>query len=492
VTQIDATTSGRARVAIIAAACGVALLTSLFLRTSLDSNTRSKVIVIGVDGASHKILFPLVEQGRMPNLARFLTRASGGLLDSPVDKYESAALWTTIVTGLNPERHGVLDFVMAPENRDGPLGRKDPQDPNKWIGEPPIAVTSGHRRAKALWNILPEFGKTTTVIGLWATWPAERIDGIVITDRVTYSRMRMSTTFRQKDGTIVPFDFESTRGNFWPLAFGRAVERSQLVRTPDELEPETLRRFADFTEAEVDAILRGRFEGNFNQATDSLQELKLAVQSDRSYIDLAFAAERWKATDLTFLYLEGVDAIEHKFFQYHAGTKSGLGPERERLNDVVRNYYVATDEWIGALLDRAGPDTTVIIVSDHGYDVLPPQPPRADGTKDEREHWHDRNSIFFARGGPILERATVNLGRSITDVTPTILALLGIPVADDLDGQVMVELFDPDRLDASEIRRTASFGGRVRAWYPDSGSEDDEALIDRLKGLGYLGGVSDS
>lgn len=483
--------SGRFRIATLAAIAFLAFAAWFFLRADPAVAPTKRVIVLGIDGASHKILFPLVEQGRMPNLARFLTKASGGLLDSPVDKYESAALWTTIVTGVNPARHGVLDFVMAPEDRKGPLGWPDPNDPNQWIGEPPIAVTSGHRRTKALWNILPEFDRASTVIGLWATWPAERVDGIVITDRVTYSRMRMSTTFRRKDGTIVPFDFDSTRGNFWPLDFGRAVERSHLVRTPEMLEPETLARFADFSKSEIDAILAGRFEGSFNQATDSLQELKLAIQSDRSYVDLAHAAMRWRPTDLTFLYLEGVDAIEHKFFQYHAGTKSADPATRERLSEVVRNYYIATDEWIGSFLDLANEDTAVIVVSDHGYDVLPSQAPRPDGTTDDREHWHDRNAIFFARGGPIRERVQLDAGRTIADVTPTILALLGVPVADDLDGKVMVELLDETKLARNEIARTASYGPRVRQWYPDSGSEDDEALIERLKGLGYLGGIDD-
>lgn len=483
--------SGRARIAALSFGVVLAAIGAVFLRADPTPPPARRVIVLGIDGASHKILLPLVEQGRMPNLARFLGKASGGLLDSPIDKYESAALWTTIVTGVNPERHGVLDFVMAPEDRKGPLGWPDPKDPKKWVGEDRIAVTSGHRKAKALWNVLPEFDRSSTIIGLWATWPAERIDGVMITDRVTYSRMRMSKTFRQKDGTIIPFDFESTRGNFWPLQFGRAVERSRLVRTPEQLEPEMLARFANFRDDEIDAILRGRFEGSFNQATDSLQELKLAIQSDRSYVDLAHAAARWRSTDLTFLYLEGVDAIEHKFFQFHAGTKSADPATRARLGEVVRNYYVATDEWIGSFLELASDDTVVIVVSDHGYDVLPPQPQTGDAARDDREHWHDRNAIFFARGGPVRERASLNAGRTIADVAPTILALLGIPVADDLDGKVMVEILEPSRLAPDSIPRTESYGERVRVWLPSSGSEDDDALIERLKGLGYLAGIED-
>lgn len=474
--------------------CGavLALIATALLCSKQDDRPSTRVLLLGIDGASHKILLPLVEQGRMPNLARFLSRASGGLLDSPVDKYESAALWTTIVTGVNPTRHGVLDFVMPTEDKHGPLGRVDPKDPKKWIPDELIAVTSGHRRAKALWNLLDEYDRSTTVMGLWATWPAERINGIVITDRVTYSRMRLSTTFRQKDGTIVPFDFDSTRGNFWPPDFGRAVERSKLVRIPEQLEPEMLTRFADFTREEAEAILRGRFEGNFNQATDALQELKLAIQSDRSYVDLAHSAARWRSTDLTFLYLEGVDAVEHKFFQYHAGTKSADTATRERFGEVVRNYYIATDEWIGDFLDRAGPDTTVIVVSDHGYDVVPETLPGEAKPENDREHWHDRNSIFFARGGPIRERATLDAGRTIADVTPTILAILGVPIADDLDGKVMTELFEPDDLERRPLERIPSYGIRQRTWYPDQGSADDEALLDRLKGLGYLGGTSGS
>ncbi len=458
-----------AAVAVLAFA-GIAIL----LFQHAPSRTGLRVVVVGIDGASHKILFPMMKDGRLPNLGAFLGKAGGGLLDSPIDKYESAALWTSIVTGVDPKKHGITDFVLPPEDKNGPL-----------LDRPKIAASSGHRRTKALWNLLDDAGLRSTIVGLWATWPAEPIDGIMVTDRVTYSRLRLSKTFKEKGGGEVAFQYDSSRGNYWPRDFGRAVDRLGLVRLPDDVEPALLKRFAPFTDAEVAAIKSGRFEGSFNEATDSLQELKLALQSDRSYVDITHAASRFYPTDLTFLYLEGVDVMEHKFFQYHAGLKSAEPELRGKYSDVLRTYYEATDRWIGDFLALASKNTVVIVVSDHGYDAAPPAKP---GEKQEHEHWHDRNSVFFARGGPIKEGATLNPGRTLVDVTPTILALLGQDVATDLDGHVMTELFDENFLKQHPVRSIDSYGPRIRDWYPTSGSDDDQALVDRLKQLGYMGG----
>ena len=76
-----------------------------------------------------------------------------------------------MATGKTPDRHGIGHFVAV----------------NSSTGEQ-LPVTSQMRKASALWNILSGAGRTTAVVGWWATWPAENVKGTVV------SRPHLRTT----------------------------------------------------------------------------------------------------------------------------------------------------------------------------------------------------------------------------------------------------------------------------------------------------------
>ena len=72
-----------------------------------------------------------------------------------------------MMTGVSPLRHGILDFVQF----NARTGAKEP-------------ITSSARRVPAIWNMASYGGKRTAVIGLWATYPAEAINGLDVSDRL--------------------------------------------------------------------------------------------------------------------------------------------------------------------------------------------------------------------------------------------------------------------------------------------------------------------
>lgn len=452
-----------------------------FLRGCRAERSGLEVIVIGLDGANTRVISPLLEAGRLPNLAKFLKQGAGGQLDSPVDRFESAALWTTIVTGLRPECHGVVDFMLPAEDRDGVVTELVPGPDGKLEAAPHlIFAQSAHRRAKALWNILDDRRRASLVLGLWATWPAESIRGAIVTDNATYSRIRLSKQF-QVDGQMLEVNNERTWGVVRPAEFTGPVHRK--IRLPQDLEPALLSRFADFTPQEIEKILAGEFVGSMNTGTDPFQELKYQVQSDRSYVDLANFFRDGPprvGADLTFLYLEGIDVMEHQFFGHYAGAKDVPEPERIRFQDLLNRYHEFTDELIGSWLAKASPNTVVIIVSDHGFNLV-------DDVKHPRG-WHDRNAIFFAAGGPIRPGATIQGTGRLFDVTPTVLALLGVPIAEDLEGRVLEELIEPEWLEAHPIAKIRTYGKHERERLPSSGSSSDEDIAARLQQFGYMGG----
>src|SRR5262245_50237112 len=131
--------------------------------------TGLKVALIGLDGADWEVIDPMVARGRLPNLARLKAAGAWGPLRS-MDPMLSPLLWTTAATGKPPEIHGIIDFLV----RDTRTGK-------------PVPVSSRGRRVKALWNMLSDAGRTSAVIAWWATWPAERIAGHIVSDRVAYS-----------------------------------------------------------------------------------------------------------------------------------------------------------------------------------------------------------------------------------------------------------------------------------------------------------------
>ncbi len=71
---------------------------------------RQKIVLIGLDGADWQVARPLMEQGRLPVLSALVAGGASGELTS-IPPMISPALWTTVVTGVGRERHGIHDFV---------------------------------------------------------------------------------------------------------------------------------------------------------------------------------------------------------------------------------------------------------------------------------------------------------------------------------------------------------------------------------------------
>ncbi|HET6277799.1 MAG TPA: alkaline phosphatase family protein, partial [Candidatus Polarisedimenticolia bacterium] len=107
-------------------------------------DTGGRIVLIGIDGADWRVIRPLMDRGEAPNFSRIVAEGSSGVLRS-MEPSASPSLWTTIATGVSPERHGIHGFVI-PE----PSGDVRP-------------VTSSMRRVPAFWNILPQFERRAGV-----------------------------------------------------------------------------------------------------------------------------------------------------------------------------------------------------------------------------------------------------------------------------------------------------------------------------------------
>lgn len=120
-----------------------------------------RVLILGIDGAEPSLLFRWALAGRLPNFARLLERGARGPLQSTIHPLTPQA-WTSLITGVNPGRHGIFDFgKRAPKSYDVDL------------------VTAHDRRAPAFWQFAPE-GAAVGVANVPLTWPPEPLPGFMM------------------------------------------------------------------------------------------------------------------------------------------------------------------------------------------------------------------------------------------------------------------------------------------------------------------------
>lgn len=190
--------------------------------------------------------------------------------------------------------------------------------------------------------------------------------------------------------------------------------------------------------------------------------------------------------------LRGVDPVSHYFWRLHepdaavyAETERPSPEERAAAGDPVEGHYRYVDGLLGELGVAARPDRVVMIVSDHGFEAGR-QPFRGQRNLSGTHAGEAAiDGILVAAGGPV--RAGIRLdGASILDVAPTVLHLLGLPVAEDIEGRVLAEAFDPVWMASHSIARVATYGGVGSTLSAPSGAPGEDRLRRELRALGYV------
>jgi tetratricopeptide (TPR) repeat protein len=356
-----------------------------------------KVLLIGWDAADWKVIRPLMDAGKMPNVRRVVengTRGDIATLHPPL----SPMLWTSIATGKRPFKHGILGF-----SEPTPDGR----------GVQPVSNLS--RKSKALWNILNQNDLRSVVIGWWPSHPAEPIDGVMV-----------SNHYQRATGPLE---------NGWPLP-DHSVHPEELAGTlaglrmhPDLLDPHMVERFIPLAK-EIDQ--------------DNDKRLALFLRTLAECISIHSAAiwlldnQPW---DFFAVYYDAIDHFCHGFMKYHPPRQSWIAErDFELYHDVVSMAYQFHDGMLGTLLEKAGEDTTVILMSDHGFhpDHLRPASIPDIPAGPAIEH---RDFGILAIQGPGVKTGEVLHGPSLLDIAPTILTLYDLPVGEDMDGKVLSQAF---------------------------------------------------
>src|SRR5664280_1786226 len=69
-------------------------------------NSKNKVLVIGLDGATLHLVKDWATEGKLPNLAKLMAEGSYGHSQT-VPNQNSAPAWSSLMTGKNPGKQGI-------------------------------------------------------------------------------------------------------------------------------------------------------------------------------------------------------------------------------------------------------------------------------------------------------------------------------------------------------------------------------------------------
>jgi len=379
-------------------------------------------LVVGWDGAGWEQLLPLLDERRLPILAKLIDAGAHGELRGFKPSL-SPALWTTVATGRTPEDHGIRGFdqhkhrLLRRWERLTNFGRRERK-----------LYDNGDRRVRALWNLMDEAGRDSLIVGYHNTYPAEKIRGAMVSNWMLQAHM--NEVMRADPGATRSF-----------------VHPEELQPDLVDLARRTRAGWTDavngFVEFEGDAAPREWID---ESATLGDEEGRWPYFVRRAWMFDAFNAEAALAlmpqvdADLTMVHFQSVDLALHQFLYLHQPslfadpgwepvTLERLAAAGPRYAQTVTRFFEYLDKQLGRLIETAGPGASVLVLSDHGFE--PHEDAWSSGHHDEAPPG------FWVAAGPGVRPGVRVEGATLLDVFPTLAATLGLPLSDRLEGGVL-------------------------------------------------------
>jgi predicted AlkP superfamily phosphohydrolase/phosphomutase len=263
-----------------------------------------KVLVIGLDGLTLDLLGPWIQAGELPNLQKLMSQGASGKLRTTLPPISSSS-WSSFLTGVNPGKHGLVDFVYP-----GADSYKVSM------------INAASRRTRALWNWLNDAGYKVGLLGIPTTYPTEPVDGFMIS------------------GFLAPGP-ESEWAYPAELKQELRAELGEFLLSPDERYRSSrwLDRFLD----DLAASVENRTQAALYLMRNKPWDLFAVVYWDTDMVQ----HETWRLLD--------PDHPRHD------------ADEAEAHREKILAFHRKVDADVGRLLSEVDSDTLVVIMSDHGF-----------------------------------------------------------------------------------------------------------------------------
>ena len=142
---------------------------------SVPKTEKRKILLLGLDGADWNVIKPLLKQKKLPNLQRLIESGTSAPLRT-IQPWYSPVIWTTIATGKGNGSSWDQRFYPATKGK-----------------RTSFAQFPAKSQMFGLWNILSAEGFTVGLVGPWVTWPAETVNGYVLSDRMYFENLPATT-----------------------------------------------------------------------------------------------------------------------------------------------------------------------------------------------------------------------------------------------------------------------------------------------------------
>ncbi|MBI4052774.1 MAG: alkaline phosphatase family protein [Candidatus Diapherotrites archaeon] len=255
---------------------------------------KQRIVVVGLDGARHSVMKKWFAEGKLPYFKKLCDEGVFCELEANFPPHSMNG-WTSIVTGNNPGKHGIYGIQIEKAN-----------SYENFIPD------STHIHGEKLYDILSENNKVVGIINLPLTYPAHKLNGIMVTDFLT--------------PPLADYTY--------PKNFREKLDKIGYKILPEK----TVRKEAGFFEENVDTMLK-RFEA-----------AKIFIEQFH-----------W---DFLFLAITETEEMHHNYASFldkkHPNYQSGF-------EEKVIEFYQKAEAETKKLVDECGENTAVFIVSDHGF-----------------------------------------------------------------------------------------------------------------------------
>jgi predicted AlkP superfamily phosphohydrolase/phosphomutase len=198
------------------------LLAAAFLAPAARAAELPKTIVIGFDGADARLTRQWMDEGKLPNLSKLAAEGTFSPLQ-PTIPSQTPVSWSTFATGLDPGRHGIIDFLKRdPDNYRPKLALVDEGHKkvllghqNPWL----FGVVAGLIFFLLLWLLLRRRPARWLALGVPLFFAAAAFGGVFEATR-RWVPEKLPTVSNPQQGET-----------FWKL-LGDAGQRVRVLRLP--------------------------------------------------------------------------------------------------------------------------------------------------------------------------------------------------------------------------------------------------------------------